>query len=170
VLPGVAPSNVYPTADGSEIVIAGNADSVFARLAGAMGQPELATDERFARHAARGANAAELDGLVGAWTSTLPAQELLAQLDAAGVPAGQIFTARDMLSDPQYLARQMVLRAQSYQGWDVPMTGIVPKVGRTPGGVRHPGPPLGEHTEAVLTELAGLSAADVAELRDAGLL
>src|SRR3546814_10545245 len=80
VLPGVAPSNVYPTADGAEVVVAGNADAVFARLCQAMGQPELATDERFATHGARGDNMTELDELVGAWTSALPCEKLLAVL------------------------------------------------------------------------------------------
>src|SRR3546814_701718 len=113
VLPGVAPSNVYPTADGAEVVVAGNADAVFARLCQAMGQPELATDERFATHGARGDNMTELDELVGAWTSALPCEKLLAVLDEHGVPAGRIFTAPDMPTDPQYLARAMVRRATS---------------------------------------------------------
>ena len=71
VLPGVAPSNAYRTADGAEVLIAGNADSVFARLCEAMGRPDLAVDERYATHGARRANAAELDELIDAWTSTL---------------------------------------------------------------------------------------------------
>ena len=114
-LPGVSPSNVYPTADGSEVVIAGNADSVFGRLCDAMGQPELRTDERYATHGARGANMDELDERIGAWTVMLPAAELLERLEAHVVPAGQIFTAREMLHDPQYLAREMVQRHLSYQ-------------------------------------------------------
>src|SRR3546814_3469515 len=89
-----------------------------------MGQPELATDERFATHGARGDNMTELDELVGAWTSALPCEKLLAVLDEHGVPAGRIFTAPDMLTDPQYVARDMVRRVTSTQGWDVPMTGV----------------------------------------------
>src|SRR3546814_171596 len=152
VLPGVAPSNVYPTADGAEVVVAGNADAVFARLCQAMGQPELATDERFATHGARGDNMTELDELVGAWTSALPCEKLLAVLDEHGVPAGRIFTAPDMLTDPQYLARDMVRRVTSTQGWDVPMTGLVPRFTETPGTIRHAGPALGQPTAQVLTE------------------
>src|SRR3546814_10100871 len=105
-----------------------------------MGQPELATDERFATHGARGDNMTELDELVGAWTSALPCEKLLAVLDEHGVPAGRIFTAPDMLTDPQYVARDMVRRVTSTQGWDVPMTGVVPRFTETPGTIRHAGP------------------------------
>lgn len=156
VLPGVAPSNVYPTADGGEIIIAGNADSVFSRLCGAMGRAELASDDRFATHGARGTNMAELDELIGSWTATVPTTELLALLEAHGVPAGQIFTAKEMLSDPQYLARGMVQRVLNQHGVSVPMTGIVPLFTETPGRVRHGGARLGEHTDDVLRGLVGL--------------
>jgi formyl-CoA transferase/succinyl-CoA--D-citramalate CoA-transferase len=166
VLPGVAPSNVYPTADGAEVVIAANADSVFARLCGAMGSPSLATDDRFATHSARGANAADLDELIGAWTSTLSCADLLVVLDEHGVPAGRIFTAPDMLTDPQYLAREMVRRVRTTQGWDVPMTGVVPRFVTTPGSIRFPGPALGEHTEEVLRDVAGLTPEEIAALAD----
>ena len=155
VLPGVAPSNVYPTADDADVVIAGNADAVFTRLCKAMGAPELADDPRFATHGARGANAEELDALIAAWTSTMPCTHVLAILDEHGVPAGRIYTAPDMLSDPQYLARDMVRRVISTQGWEVPMTGIVPRFTATPGDIRRPGPRLGEHTDEVLRELLG---------------
>jgi formyl-CoA transferase/succinyl-CoA--D-citramalate CoA-transferase len=155
VLPGVAPSNVYPTADDADVVIAGNADAVFTRLCKAMGDPALADDARFATHGARGANAEELDARIGAWTSTMPCAHVLAILDQHGVPAGRIYTAPDMLNDPQYLARDMVRRVMSSQGWEVPMTGIVPRFASTPGDIRHPGPRLGEHTEELLRELLG---------------
>jgi formyl-CoA transferase/succinyl-CoA--D-citramalate CoA-transferase len=156
VLPGVAPSNVYPTSDGSEVLIAANADSVFARLCEAMERPDLITDGRYATHGARGTNMAELDAVIAAWTSTLDGNALLAVLERHAVPAGRIFTARDMLTDPHYLARQMVLRASTVQGWDVPMNGIVPRFVGTPGAVRHPGPPLGAHTTEVLRDVVGL--------------
>ncbi|HEY4333659.1 MAG TPA: CoA transferase, partial [Ilumatobacteraceae bacterium] len=98
VLPGVAPSNVYPTADGSSVILAANADAVYRRLCNAMGRPDLATDERFAKHSARGANMAQIDELIGAWTAGLPADELLTILADNGVPAGRIFTAENMLA------------------------------------------------------------------------
>ncbi len=169
VLPGVAPSNVYPTGDGAEVVVAANADGVFGRLCKAMDRPELATDERFATHDARGTNMAELDELVGAWTATLPCDAVLAVLDEHGVPAGRTFTAPDMLRDPQYLAREMVQRITSSQGWEVPMTGVVPRFTATPGSIRHAGPRLGEHTDEVLTELLGLDATELAALHASGV-
>ena len=168
VLPGVAPSNVYPTGDDAEVVIAANADAVFARLCKAMGEPELADDERYATHSARGANSEELDERIGAWTATRSCDDLLELLDEHGVPAGRIFTAPDMLADPQYLAREMVRRVTSSQGWEVPMTGVVPRFTDTPGGIRHPGPRLGEHTDEVLAELLGLGADELAGLRATG--
>jgi formyl-CoA transferase/succinyl-CoA--D-citramalate CoA-transferase len=156
VLKGVAPSNVYPTSDGAEVVIAANADTVFVRLCEAMGRPELAVDPRFAKHQARGENMADIDAIVSAWTATAPCDELLATLDEHGVPAGRIFTAPDMLSDPHYLAREMIRRVVSTQGWEVPMTGVVPRFSATPGTIRHPGPRLGQHTDEVLAELLGV--------------
>lgn len=170
VLPGVAPSNVYPTADDGEIIIAGNADSVFARLCGAMGRAELATDERFATHVARGTNMDELDRLIADWTRTVPTTELLTRLEDHGVPAGQIFTAREMLADPHYLARGMVQRVVNQHGASIPTTGIVPTFTETPGRVRHGGPRLGEHTDVVLRDLLGLDADAVAGLHDDGIV
>ncbi len=168
ILPGVAPSNVYPTADGAEVVVAANADGVYARLCEAMGRPDLATDPRYATHAARGEHATDLDELVGAWTARSSCDEVLEVLDAHGVPAGRIFTAPDMLTDPHYLAREMVQRVASAQGWDVPMTGVVPKYSSTPGTIRHPGPTLGAHTDEVLAEVLGLDGSEIADLRASG--
>ncbi len=156
VLPGVAPSNVYPTADGTELLVAANADAVFGRLCDAMGRPELAADERFATHGARGANMAELDVLIADWTCGRTASLALETLAAHGVPAGRIYTAADMATDPHYLAREMVLRRTARTGHEVPMTGVVPKFSRTPGEVTDTGPSLGEHTREVLSRLAGL--------------
>lgn len=169
VLPGVAPSNVYKTADDDQIIIAGNADAVFARLCGAMGQPGLADDERFATHACRGDNMSELDGLIEDWTRTQPVTQLLALLEEHGVPAGQIFTAKEMLADPHYEARGMVQRIENRAGVEVPMAGVVPTFASTPGTIRSAGPALGEHTEAVLSELLGLSGLELHGLRSQGV-
>ncbi len=170
ILAGVAPSNVYPTADGAEILIAANADSVFVRLAAAMGQPGLATDPRFATHGARGEWMAELDELLTEWTRAQSAADLLDRLREAGVPADRIYTAADMLRDPHYAARGQVVRATSYQGWEVPMAGVVPRFSRTPGEVRSTGPRLGEHTRPVLGELGGYGAAEITGLETAGVI
>ncbi|HWJ80761.1 MAG TPA: CoA transferase [Nocardioides sp.] len=169
VLPGVAPSNVYPTADGAGVIVAANADAVFGRLVKAMGRAELAGDPRFADHQARGANAEELDALIGEWTATRSAPELLEELAEAGVPAGQIYTAAEMLEDEHYRARDMVLELTNAAGLQVPSIGLVPKFSRTPPATPRPGPPLGSDTSLVADAVhrAGL---DYAALAAAGTI
>lgn len=170
VLPGVSPSNVYPTSDGAEVLIAANADTVFRRLCDAMGRPDLADDPRFAEHAPRGANMAEIDGMIADWTRTLAADELLAAMEEHGVPAGRIYTAADMLADPQYAARDMVVELVNRFGTAVPATGIVPKFSRTHPGAPLPGPLLGGDTRQVLTTLAGVGDDEWAKLAANGVV
>ena len=134
VLPGVAPSNVYRSLDGREVLIAANRDTVFVRLCGAMKAPELATDPRFVTHAGRGERMEELDGIVLAWTETLPADELLAKLHAAGVPAGLAFTAEDMLLDPHFEAREAIVRVVHDRLGEFPMQNVVRNCPRPPEG------------------------------------
>ncbi len=153
-LPGVAPSNAYPASDGSEVLIAGNADAVFRRLCDAMGRNELATDPRYADHVSRGQNAAELDELISAWTRTKDSNELLDLLGDAGVPVGRVYSAADMLADEQYAARDMIVRRTARSGYETPMVGVVPRFTRTPGTIRDVGPNLGEHTAAVEQAIA----------------
>jgi formyl-CoA transferase len=146
-LPGVAPANAYPTRDGSDVLIAGNADAVFARLCAAMGTPEMADDPQWSTHAARGEREHQLDGVVADWTKTFHSDDLLDLLREHSVPAGRVYTAADMLTDEHYLAREMVQRFTSRAGIDTAMLGVVPKFSRTPGSIRDVGPELGEHTD-----------------------
>ena len=162
-LPGVAPSNAYRTADGRDVVIAANADAVFARLALAMGRPDLA--EPYATHAARAAKQADLDAEVTAWTTTRTADDLLACLDEYSIPAGLINTAPDLVTDSHVGAREMIVRLAAGFEHALPMTGIVPKLSRTPGTIRSVGPALGEHTDTVLRGLLGLDQAILDRLR-----
>jgi formyl-CoA transferase/succinyl-CoA--D-citramalate CoA-transferase len=168
ILPGVAPANAYPTADGHDVVIAGNADAVFARLAAAMQRPDLA--EKYAAHDMRGQHQTELDAEIAQWTSTVPAAALLGRLREHHVPAGLINQAPDLAVDPHIAAREMIVRLAAGFEQAVPMAGVVPKLSRTPGAIRHPGPELGEHTESVLAELAGCSTKEIASLREAGVV
>ena len=163
VLPGIAPSNVYPCANGESLLIGGNGDAVFARLAATMGREDLAADPRYATHAARGENQAELDSIVSAWTRNWPLPELLALLEANGVPCGRIFRAPDMLEDPQFAARQSIVEVDHPVFGKVKMQNAFPRLSETPGGVRWPGPPLGAHTREVLEGL-GVDAARLADL------
>ncbi|MBY5161867.1 CaiB/BaiF CoA transferase family protein [Salsipaludibacter albus] len=170
VLPNVAPSNAYPTRDGEMVLVAANQDSVFTRLAEVMGQPGLAADERYATHGARGANMAELDDLVASWTSTLDADDLLERLHDGGVPAGRIFRAKDMLSDPHFAAREAIVNVAHPEFDQLPMQNVVPRLSATPGRVRGVGPDLGEHTDEVLTDLLGMSRDQVRALHEAGVV
>jgi len=168
LLPGVAPSNAYPTADGRDVVIAANADAVFARLVVAMDRPDLA--EPYATHAQRAARQVELDREVARWTATLTATDVLAALEAHSIPAGLINTAPDLAADDHIAAREMILRLAAGFERAVPMTGIVPKLSRTPSAVRSVGPELGAHTDAVLHGLLGLETDAIAALRAAGVI
>jgi formyl-CoA transferase len=170
ILPNVAPSNVYPTGDGDLVLIAANQDSVFGRLAAAMDRPELAADPRYATHGARGSAMAELDSLIAAWTATIPAEDLLARLHEAGVPAGRIFKAADMLADPHFAARQAIVTVPHPDFGDLPMHNVAPKLSATPGSVRSAGPALGEHNDRVWGGLLGLGPDELARLRTAGVI
>ncbi|HPG15503.1 MAG TPA: CoA transferase, partial [Microthrixaceae bacterium] len=155
ILPNVAPANAYPTADG-EHLISGNQDTVFKRLAEAMGRPELADDERYATHNARGANQAELDELIAEWSKGLTSAELEDLLNRHSVPNGKIYTAPDMLADAHFAARKAIVTMAHPQLGDFPMQNVVPKLSDTPGEVRWVGPELGEHTDEVLAEALDL--------------
>ncbi|WP_327146181.1 CaiB/BaiF CoA transferase family protein [Nocardia sp. NBC_01327] len=170
VLPNVSPSNVYGTAGGELVLIAANQDTVFSRLAKTMGQPELADTERFATHSRRGEHMAELDDVIAEWTTTLSADELLATLHEAGVPAGRIYTARDMFADPHFAAREAIVRLAHPEFGEIPMQNVFPKLSETPGSVRHPGPELGEHNADVYGSLLGLDAQTLAGLTRSGVI
>ncbi|MER7282861.1 CoA transferase [Dactylosporangium sp. NPDC000244] len=170
VLPNISPSNVFPTSDGESVLIAANQDGVFRRLAEVMGRPDLAEDERFRTHDARGRNMDLIDGMIADWSATVPAAELLHRLDAAGVPAGRIYKARDMLADPHYAARQAIVRMAAPGLGDVPMQNVMPRLSETPGAVRHTGPQLGEHNDEVFGKILGLDAEQTARLRSAGVI
>ena len=169
ILPNVAPANAYPTADG-EHLISGNQDTVFKRLADAMGRPELAGDERYATHNARGANQAELDELIAEWSKGLTSAELEDLLNRHSVPNGKIYTAPDMLADAHFAARKAIVTLAHPQLGDFPMQNVVPKLSDTPGEVRWVGPELGEHTDEVLAEALDLDETARSALRDAGVI
>ncbi|MBF5091008.1 CoA transferase [Novosphingobium sp. NBM11] len=157
-LPGIAPSNVYPCRDG-EYLIGANQDGVFARLAAAMGRPELASDERYATHRARGARQDELDGLIGEWTKTLTIAELEARMIEAGVPAGRVYDAEDMMADPHFAARDALVKVDDAEFGEVTMQGVFPKLSDTPGSIRRPAPlAVGQDTADVLRRWLGREA------------
>jgi formyl-CoA transferase len=169
VLPGIAPSNVYPTSDGMTL-IGGNGDTVFARLCECMGEPALKDDPRYISHAARGVNQAELDARIAAWTKGFTSEGLLARLEEFGVPCGRVFSAPDMLADPQYAAREAIVEVDHPVFGKIRMQNVFPKLSETPGAVRWPGPALGEHTAAVLDEKLGVGAERLSALKASGVV
>ncbi len=169
ILPNVAPSNAYPVTDGTHL-IAANQDTVFTRLATAMDRDDLAADERYATHSARGAHQMELDGIIAAWTRTMSSADLGTLLDEHAVPHGPIYRAPEMLADPHFAAREAIVTLQHPTFGDFPMQNVVPKLSETPGRVRHVGPTLGEHNDEVWTELLGLDANGLDAMRAAGTI
>jgi crotonobetainyl-CoA:carnitine CoA-transferase CaiB-like acyl-CoA transferase len=169
-IPTAAPSNAYPTADGKWILIAANSDPLFARLAALIGQPDLARDPRFVGNRTRVQNAAELDRMIGAWTSQLGVAEVDRCLTEADIPCTQVYTAAECAADPQFRHRGMVREVEDPQLGQVLHAGIVPHVPETPGVIRWPGPPIGAHTEEVLGEILGLQPTQLETLRQEGVI
>ena len=163
-LPGIAPSNAYRCADGV-VLVAGNGDSIFKRLMQAVARDDLANDPQLADNAGRVTRVEELDRAIEAWTSTRSVEEVLAQLGAAKVPAGRVYTAKDIVEDPHFQARDMVLKQPTRDGHEVLVPGIVPKLLGTPGSIRRSAPHVGDDTDEVLAELK-FSPQDIAALRE----
>jgi formyl-CoA transferase len=167
-LPGIAPSNAYPCQDGW-VLVAGNGDSIFKRLMDAIGRPDLGAAPDLADNAGRVARVHELDAAIGAWSAQRSVQQVLDALAVARVPAGKVYTAKDIAEDPHYRARDMLLSQTTRDGYTVEVPGIVPKLSATPGTIRSSAPQLGDDTDAVLAE-AGLSHEQIALLRSKGVI
>ena len=169
ILPNVAPSNVYPAKDGN-FLIAANQDTVFKRLAEAMGRPELASDPRYATHTARGQRQKELDDLIAEWTKTKTVKELEELMDKAGVPSGLIYRAPEMLADPHFKARQAIIEVADKHLGTLKMQSTFPKLSSTPGQVRWTGPDLGEHNEDIYKGLLGMDDKTYKEYQERGII
>ena len=170
ILPFVAPSNIYPTREGSYVLIGANADNVFERLSEAIGYPDWPEDERYATHHARGERQEELDNMISDWTRERSVEEILSAMAEAGVPAGKLFTAADMVEDEQYAARENIVRVEDSEIGEFPMQNVVPRLTGTPGEVRWTGPKLGEHNEEVYGELLKLDHDERSDLVERGII
>ena len=168
-LPGIAPSNAYVCADGGYAIIAGNGDSIFKRLMHCIGRDDLGQDPGLADNAGRVARVQELDTAIGQWALTRPVDAVLAVLDAAGVPAGKIYTVADIAADPHYAARGMLQSVVMDDGTPLTVPGIIPKLSLTPGSQRRNAPTLGQDTDAVMREI-GLTPAQIDALRTRGVI
>ncbi len=169
-LPNVAPSNIYDCKDGP-FLIAANQDTVFRRLCAVIGKPELADDERFSKHTARGVNMQELDHIISEWTKTMTVAEVDVLMQEAGVPAGRIYRAPEMLNDPQYRAREAIIDTPTDEWPGLKMQNVFPKMSRTQGEVRWTGvSELGAHNNEVYGELLGLSSEELAALQEKSII
>jgi formyl-CoA transferase len=168
-LTNIVPSNTYTTRDGHSVVIAGNGDSIYKRLMHAIGRDDLGQDPTLANNLGRVKRTAEIDGAIGDWAALHELEQVLAALKAADVPHGKIYTAADIVADPQYLAREMIRQMSLPDGTPMKFPGVVPKLSDTPGDIDWIGPALGEHTDAVLRAL-GYADTDIARMRAAGTI
>jgi formyl-CoA transferase len=167
-LPGIAPSNLYPCKEGY-VLIAGNADSLYYRLMSAIGRADLRDDPALARNDGRAAQMERIDEAIASWTKEKDLDEVLRIMEKAEVPAGRIYSAADIASDPHFAARGMIEQVLAGDGAPLKVPGVVPKLSATPGAIRTPAPKLGEHTDEVL-QAAGYSAEEISGLRKKGIL
>jgi len=168
-LTGIVPSNTYLSRDAQHVVIGANGDSIFKRLMMLIGREDLANDPALADNAGRAKRAEELDRVIGEWTARHDAAECVRQLNEAQVPNGKIYSAADIVGDPQYLAREMIRQVTLPDGALLRVPGVVPKLSETPGEIEWIGPKLGEHTDEVLGRV-GYSPADIDSLRSRGVV
>ncbi len=169
IMPGITPSSIHTSLDGKHVQIGANGDAIFKRFMHVIGRDDLANDPVLASNDGRDTRRDELYGVIDRWVASLPLENVLQHLNAAQVPASRIFSAEDMFSDPQFLAREMFLQAKLPDGKDFKMPGIVPRLSDTPGSADWVGPELGEHNLEVLQAL-GYDTDAIAELRLKGAI
>ncbi len=166
---GISPTNAYPCVDGQFVLIAGNGDSIFKRLMSLVGRDDLGNDPVLARNPGRVEHMDKIDQAIGAWTCTRTLDEILKLMGENGIPAGRVYTVKDIVNDEHYQAREMLKRIQLQDGSSLLVPGVVPKLSNTPGQFNGGGPELGQHTEEVLRSL-GISDAALSELRNKGVI
>jgi len=169
ILPNVAPSNAYAAKDG-DILIAANQDTVFTRLCTAMGREDLARDERYSTHQARGKNQKELDELIGRWVKDQSCEEIMALMEKHGVPAGKIYKAPDMLVDPQFKARDAIIKVNHPAYKNFYMQNVFPKLSATQGQVKWVGPELGQHNTEIFQNWLGFSENKIKILKEKNII
>jgi formyl-CoA transferase len=168
-LPGIVPSNTYPTRDGKFVIIGANNDSIFKRLMHAIGRADLAEDATLATNAGRVPRTAELDQAIETWTREHDLAKVLAALERAEVPSGRVYDAEDIVNDVHYAARRMIEQWSLPDGKPMKIPAVVPKLSATPGATQWLGPRLGAHTAEILRGL-GYDDAACADLKRRGII
>jgi formyl-CoA transferase len=168
-LQGIAPTNAYPCKDGQYVLIAGNGNSIFKRLMALIGREDMGNDPAYANNPGRVADMATIDAAIAQWTQQRTLDEALEGMAQASVPAGRVYTVKDIVNDPHYQARGMLQKIQLDDGSQLMVPGVIPKLSATPGSFAGGGPKLGQHTEEVLRQL-GVDEARMANLREQGVV
>ncbi len=166
---GISPTNAYPCSDSQYVLIAGNGDSIFKRLMSLIGRDDLGNDPVLARNPGRVEHMDKIDQAIGAWTCKRTLDDILKLMGENGIPAGRVYTVKDIVKDEHYQAREMLKRITLQDGSSLLVPGVVPKLSKTPGQFKGGGPELGQHTEEVLKSL-GVSDAALSELRNKGVI
>jgi crotonobetainyl-CoA:carnitine CoA-transferase CaiB-like acyl-CoA transferase len=166
---GIVPTNTYRCRDGRFVILGGNGDSIYKRLMNAAGRPDLAEDPRLASNDGRVEHEEEIDTALAEWVATLDLEQVLEVLGEARVPAGPIYSVRDMVEDPHYQARGL-FEEMPVAGRPLKIPAIQPKLSATPGRTEWTGPALGAHNQEILGGLLGLGEAELEELRREGVI
>ena len=170
ILKGIAPSNVYRCKDG-DFMIGANKDSLWKRLADAMGQSQLGDDPRYATHIARGEHQDELDAMIEGWTRTLSVDEVEALMTEHSIPAGRVYRAPDMIADPHFQAREAIIDVETERFGPIKMQSVFPKLSATPGSVRRPAPSrVGQHNAEIYGDMLGMSSGEIDALTAQGVI
>jgi formyl-CoA transferase/succinyl-CoA--D-citramalate CoA-transferase len=159
------PGGAFETSDGKWIVFTAPAQHLFERLCALLGQPELPRDPSFATAPERTKNIGQILEMMRAWFATRTAEDALAGLHKHDIPHSPIMTMADVFTDPHYRARDMIIHVPTEGLGSLPQPGVVPKLSRTPGRVRHGGAAMGRHTDEVLTDVLGMKPDEIAALR-----
>lgn len=165
----VAPSNTFATGDGRYVLIVGGDDNMFPRVLRAMKRPQLIEDPRFATMASRVEHRDAVEGIVADWMLAHAADQLVAWLEAEGVPCAKIARIDEVVQNPQ-LAHRSAIREVPFGGTQVPMQGVTIHLSDTPLTIRRALPRVGEHNAEVLQQWLGQGPERVAALQASGAI
>ena len=168
--PNIAPGDLFVTRDKKYVFISAATQSVFERLMRAIGRKDTLSDPRFATNAERIKHPDEINQVVADWFAEHDLAEAVRTLEAKDVPVGPVNEIGDVITDPQHLARQAIIKIADPLLGEVTMPAAIPAFSRTPGHIWSTGPRIGEHNEDVFRNVLGYSEETIARLREAGAI